>query len=553
MALLIYVRFLHLVQHRFASHCCEALFLQAAPIVGHELKAGPPEAAKNASNSDVFVSMENLFLYTVDELEGNLGYLMTDQFASHPLRVLLVVLSGMSLSTPYISAVLQSRKKEKVSVSSHATATEEGGRPRTVPGSFLVAVDKMISSTIAGLDTSNLRALATQPLANPVMQLLLEVELKRSGKQSAKNPQSLFRTLLPDDPPVEGTESAAFINHMLYDTIGSRMLEVIVTHAPGKTFKSFYRTSLKDKLSTLAKNEIAAFVVIKILERLGKEDLESAVEQLSPHIGILIERSRTSVIKALIERCRARELDTQPIADGLQQAYSSDASNILPELLNLSLTTPDDTNTSMSADRKKALESQGPSKVHRSLLAQSMLDAPGPLRDLITSSLLAIPDRTLLNIAKDRTASRILQISLTCASQSPKFRRLFIPRFYPHIADLALDTLASHLIDAFWAGSAGLVFIRERIASELAKSEVRLRESLPGRAVWRNWKMDVWKAKRGDWLGEAKGVGGDGRVEGKTGIELARERHAMASRGGRGGGWGMDRVKGRVGVVRGEA
>ncbi len=32
--------FAHLVQHRFASHCCEALFIQSAPIVTEELTAG---------------------------------------------------------------------------------------------------------------------------------------------------------------------------------------------------------------------------------------------------------------------------------------------------------------------------------------------------------------------------------------------------------------------------------------------------------------------------------------------------------------------------------
>ena len=89
--------FLHLVQHRFASHCCEALFIQAAPVVTSEL-AKPPVAA---DPNDEYVSMENLFLFTLAELEGYLGYLMTDRFASHVLRVLLVILAGLPLDKMY--------------------------------------------------------------------------------------------------------------------------------------------------------------------------------------------------------------------------------------------------------------------------------------------------------------------------------------------------------------------------------------------------------------------------------------------------------------------
>lgn len=468
------------------------------------------------------MSMENLFLYTLNELEGNLGYLMTDRFASHPLRVLLIVLSGKPLSAASTSSLLQSKKKEHVSIATHISpGSQENTKPRVVPESFHDAVGAMISGTVAKLDTTYLQALASQPVANPVLQLLLELELTRSGKQSAKDPNSFFRKLLPDDPPEEGTESATFINHLLYDTVGSRLLEVVVTHSPGKTFKTLFRSIFRDKLGTLAKNEIAAFVVAKILERLNKEDLESAVAQVCPHIAVLIERSRTSIIKTMVERCRTRQVDTQPISDALQEAYGDDSADRLSKMLKVSM----DSTEGMSEDRKGQLENQDSSKVHASLLAQSMLDAPGPLRDFITDGLLAMETPVLLSMVKDRTASRVLQTALLSPEQSPKFRRLLIPRFYGHIADLAIHAVASHVIDAFWDASSGLAFIRERIADELAKIESALRDSIAGRAVWRNWKMDMYKTRRRDWSNLAKGVDG---VAKKTGIELARERHAVA-------------------------
>ena len=511
--------FLNLVQHRFASHCCEALFLKAAPIVTQELLA-PPEVVKEDLNSgEIYVSMENLFLYTLNELEGNLGYLMTDQFASHPLRVLLVVLSGKPLAAADSTSLLQSRKKEHVSITGGNGAHTEGkSEARTVPDSFHTAVGQMITGTTSGLDTTNLRALALHPIANPVLQLLLELELTMSGKQCVKDPNSLFRKLLPDDLSEEGTESASFVNGLIYDTIGSRLLEVMVTDAPGKTFKTLYKSCFGEKLGSLAKNEVAAFVVIKIIERLNKEDLQSAVGQLSPQIDTLTKRSRTSVIKTLIERCRVRGVDTQPISAALETAYGQEPSERLMTMLKVSAQPAD----GMAEDRRKQLDVQDSTKAHGSLLAQCMLDSPGPLRELITDGLLATETPMLLNMAKDRTASRVLQNALTCPEQSQKFRRVLIPRFYGHIEELAVDTVASHVVDSFWEASEGLKFIRERIAKELAQHESDLRSSVPGRAVWRNWKMDIYKTKRNDYFSSAKGHEGPA----KTSIELARKRFA---------------------------
>ena len=523
------ISFLNLVQHRFASHCCEALFLQAAPIVNQELTAPLDGGKPNQESGDVYVSMENLFLYTLNELEGNLGYLMSDQFASHPLRILFVVLSGMPLTAVASSSVLQSKKKEHVSVTGRKqTTTEARSEARIVPDSFHTALDKMMAGAVAGLDTTYLRALATHPIANPVLQLLLELELTRSGKQSAKDSKSLFRKLIPNDLLEEGTESASFINHLIYDTVGSRLLEVIILNAPGKTFKSLYKSSFKDKIETLAKNEVAAFVVIKIIERLNTEDLVTALEQICPEIDTLIKRSRTSVIKTLIQRCRVRNVDATSILTGLKQAYGEGPSQQLISMLRVNTESPE----GMAEDRRRQLEFEDSGKAHESLLAQCMLEAPDSLREFVCDGLLAMETPFLVTIAKDRTASRVLQTALICPQQAPKFRRILIPRLYGEIEELAVDPVASHVIDSMWEATNGLTFIRERIANELAQHESALRGSMPGRAVWRNWKMDIYKTRRNEWLNDAKGQSQDDHKDksSKTGIELARHRFAAGAR-----------------------
>lgn len=468
------------------------------------------------------MTMENLFLYTLNELENNLGFLITDPFASHTLRVLLLVLSGRPLADVNTTALLQSKKKENVSMLvGTLSISEMRTMSRTVPESFGLAVEKIIFRSVAGLDTTYLRALATHPVANPVLQFLLVLELSSSGKQKAKDPRSLFRKLIPEDSPELDSSTTSFINNLAYDTVGSRLLEAIIKHAPGKSFKMLYGTIFGDKIGILAKNDVAGFIVIKFLERLSKEDLHSATEQIGPFIGFLLQRSRTSIIKTLIERCRIRDVDVQPISDAIVQAYGSNASHRLMEMLRLDTSNTD----GMAEDRKRQVEKQDAAKVHGSLLAQTMLDTPGVLRGLITDGLLTMDITTLIIVAKDRSASRMLQCSLAVSEESLKYRRVLVQRFFGHITELATDTIASHVVDEFWTASKGLKFIREQIAAELFKNEAIIRDSFSGRAVWKNWKMDIYKTKRRDWMFGAKEAG-----DSKTGLELARERFASTAR-----------------------
>ncbi|KAJ4365546.1 Nucleolar protein 9 [Neocucurbitaria cava] len=532
--------FLNLVQHRFASHCCEALFIHAAPVVTQELtKAEPLQTPPSSDPDHVYVSMENLFLYTINELEEHLGFLMTDRFASHVLRVLLVILSGAPLERQNKS-VVQSKRKEKVGISGSEKGQEWVLEKRTVPQSFVEALEKVINDSVSGFEPQHLRSLSTHPVGNPILQLLLKLELSHFGKSRAKNEKSIIHRLLPDDPIAEGTESASFINGLVYDPIGSRLLETIVENAPGKLFKSIYGEFFKERMGSLARNEIAGYVAGKILERLGKDDLEEAMRQIVDQIPNLVERNRTAIIKTLIERCVAREVDTSPIKAQLEIAYGGSNGFEVTRMLKLS----------EEDGKPNGKQDHSPEKVHGSLLAQTMMAADGPLGNLIFDSLAKLSPELSIQIARDPTASRTLQAALTSNNASVIFRRKVIQQFYGKVGELALDPSASRVIDAVWDGTHGLAFIRERVAEELAENENSLRESFVGRAVWRNWKMDLYKRKRHDWVKQSRyAAGNDGfqsfpesngdstspqghnnHRAGKqmTAIELARQKHAAS-------------------------
>jgi nucleolar protein 9 len=529
--------FLSLVQHRFASHCCETLFIQAAPVITYELTALGNEFEQADSAANDQVSMEYLYLSAVRELEGSLGYLMMDKFASHTLRVLLLVLAGRPLSNTATLAVLQGKTKDIGNAGTQISALPpELFEMRSVPGSFGTVLDDFMSGTTAGLDTTYLQALAMHPTGNPVLQLLLELEFTRAEKSRAQDANSLIRRLIPDDPPVDGTQSSSFINGLLYDPVGSRLLETIVQHAPGKLFKSLYRHLFREHLGKFAKNEVAGFIVVKLLERLSRADLENAIEQLLPLLPLFLERSRTSVIKAMIERCRVRQVAMGDVAQALQAVFHISEPSGLFNVLKLDAAHTE----GMSNDRKSWVERQTNERAHASILVQTMTASPGPLRDIVIDDILKMNSPSLLAMAKDRTTTHIIQQLLICADQTKPFRKKFTQLYYGHLAEMALDPIASHVVDTFWTATHDLLFVREAVAEELLKNEPTLRESISGRAVWKNWRMDLYKRRRVEWIAEAKGLSRAKAVKDtarasysvvssgstKSAIQLARERFA---------------------------
>lgn len=564
--------FLHLVQHRFASHCCEALFIESAPIVTQELTGdlvqGKEEGQDDNNGEGVYVSMENLFLYTLNELEGHMGFLLTDRFASHALRVLLVVLSGQPLAKSSTKSLLQSKRKEKIGITGlDASTTELSLDKRAVPESFQFAINKIISDTVAGLDTSFIHILATHPTGNPTMQLLLELELTQRNKEKAQpDTPSIIQKLLPDDISAPDSKSASFINGLIYEPIGSRLLETIVAFAPGKLFKQIYRTTFKERIGSLARNEIASFVVIKVLERLNKTDLEEAATSIIPQISGLTERSRTNVIKTLLERCNIRGA-TESIAlltITIAESYGSDASTILLKMTNFTAQlNAKESNPALKSPRTD------PSTLHGSLLAQTMLSIPGPPTSLIQESILALPASTIFQLACTTSTSRILQSALTPTLLNLSFRRKLINQFLPStsstdasqnpILTLALDKAGSHVLDALYTATTGLMMLKERICSILLEHEAQLREDFVGRVVLRNWMVELFGRRRSEWIrrvrmseditgsamdrgrkglagsesanckgGQEHRVKGTSSVTGKTAIQLAREKFASS-------------------------
>lgn len=517
----------------------------------------PVEHGHPQSGDEPFVSMENLFLYVLNELSGKLGYLMTERFASHTFRVLLRLFSGEALVTSDQSIAGHRKRHSEDTIKAEKARELTLDQPRAVPESFEAALRKMIDESLAGLEPHYLQTLATHPNGSPVLQQLVEHEMKHYRKEAANDENSVLRRLLPETSNLDGTSSATFINGLLYDPVGSRLLESIIKNSPAKLFKAMWKDLFRERFGVLARNEVAGYVMSTLLQRLGREDLQVAHDAMLEQIPNLAQRGRTAIIRTLVERCKVRGLDTTKLRDAILNCWAEDDGKAFSvcSMLDIPTTVREEStephqgsvkhHSSMpvatsaidpdinTKPRKPKLQhsvsaptqtSDSASVMHRSLLAQTMLSTPGPLSEMLFTSLSRLSSAVCLHFASTSILSPVLQTSLTVPHATLIYRRKLITRFYSHIGALSIDPSGSHLVDAIWAGTHGMAFARERIAEELAENEKQLRDSSYGRKVWRNWKMDLYQRRRAQWVREMREQVGnegfqsfpDGVAEGST-------------------------------------
>ncbi|KAL2268393.1 hypothetical protein VTJ83DRAFT_3239 [Remersonia thermophila] len=587
--------FMSLITHRFASHCCEKLFLMSAPVVTAEL-SGKAEEPDSEDDEDVDenmretinASMEDIFLLTLDELETHLSFLLSHRYGSHALRVLLVVLSGRPLNQAGTKSLLQGKGKEYITVEGASIGAALGSEPRVVPNSFSMAIAKIISDSTANLDPTALRVLAKHPTGNPTLQLLLELEITTSAqakptKQTKKKAKSeadeaeeepaasgpsLLERLVPDAPASFADEKSAaceFVNSMLYDPVGSRLLETLITHCPGKIFRGLQTKIFVPRIQSLLRNDIASYPAIRVLNRLGKVDLSTAVEQSLPEIGTFVEKGRLNVIKAFFERCHVRHATDElaSLLQALTKACGGNWKHIVPKLCLLNEPAKES-----KPDGFQPPDSKNKSALvtHGSQVVTTMLEIPGATSKAIQQSLLSLTTDQLVHLATSSgPTAAILTSALAVPAQIPHFHKLLVAALLPKFFEVAGSQHGSAIVNAIISvpshattnkknkeeanGTPAVVpfYLKENAMSLLDQHEKELRTTWLGRNVWHTWRGDYWKYRRHDWVRWAKEVDPEDARVAAMPKPKAEEEKEKGKSVGKGSGKPAGKAKGKSG------
>lgn len=512
-------QWLHLMSHRFASHCCEAILSRAAGLVSSISSKSAKKAsgrkskdhAANGSTEEGESSPVDLVLSITEAMSGQYGWSLDDKYASHVLQALVSL-----LALPLGQDKENSPRREKAPAEEDKSEKADSSKD-SVTERFGEALRHIADETLSELETSTLQALVSRPYAGPVIRVILKSELIH-GKVEKLPESTIYKTLFPDGFQAEDSVSRRFLNGMLFDPVGSHLIETLVESCDGKTFKQLFRTVFKPEMARLSKKYLAAFVVSKILARLSGADLEECRASILPQLTSAVESPQTLIVRALIERSTARGLSTEPIAAFLSSLYPlSPRVNLVLGLLQMN-TSPAPPAPNPDAASTDDLQKQ---RLNGSLLAQAMCQsASGPLPVLIHSSLEALEPQTLNNISADPIATHVLQTALASVSTTKPFRRKILNSFLAlpagttdggavagadpaadGIVAMGLHPVASHVVDLLLSVSSDLPHLRQRLAERLVQGETLLRTDFVGKKVWRNWMLDLYQRNVGLWLG----------------------------------------------------
>lgn len=330
-------------------------------------------------------------------MQPHIKELVQHRFASHTVRMLLLVLSGRPIATS--QTLVQSKKKENIPQNTTSFTPTDESALSAVPESFSAEVSKILAAVNEQFDAEELRAMAVHQIGSPTLQIILQLEMslsKKERKAREKNGGTLLSKLTglteEEDTPAADADAMDvdeeapnagknFFQNLLYDSIGSHLAESMLRHAPKRDFNALYKKFLKTRMGSLARNETAAFVVQRVLERLPQPELEAALADIAPQVPGLVERNRVAVLRTLIECCRAKGVDMASFVVALKEAYNVPKPELLHKMLHL---TPADLDPARDVQIKARKD---PMQLHGSLLAQAMIENGGELAELVTERL----------------------------------------------------------------------------------------------------------------------------------------------------------------------
>ncbi|KAJ2815186.1 Nucleolar protein 9, partial [Coemansia furcata] len=184
---------IRLVVHRFSSHTIQTLLLLSAVALEREMRgevcdfadigdddaASGPQAVRTA-----LPTFEELVLGLAKTLAPQWSYLMANEYASHVLRVLLLVLTGSPIedqSNPKSS--IKSKRSVKYMEDRNGTPAHHRSLAvkRAVPSSFGPALTELLQTASDGMGDLAARGFTSTTVGGTVLQSMLELQAERGS------------------------------------------------------------------------------------------------------------------------------------------------------------------------------------------------------------------------------------------------------------------------------------------------------------------------------------------------------------------------------------
>ncbi|KAG0228204.1 Nucleolar protein 9 [Actinomortierella wolfii] len=501
--------FLKLFTHRFASHVCQTLIILCADVVEREVRSkesGTSTESDAPAGDGVLLSAEDLILNMCRQTQDEFTALISDPFASHVLRVIIHVLAGRAVDDGSSKSIVRSKKSAKYNDANNSkVGPGTSQRPtRLVPPQFKEMLHSITESMTSGLSATIVRSLAVHQIANPVLQLLLEVQAKDdiAGKDALVD--KLLMDITQDEQPGQKNDDRdAYVETLLRDQVGSHLLETIVRIASPDLFQKFYTTYFRGRLSKLSFHPIANYVIQQFFVSVKNAiQLEMMAEEVLPSFEELLKFGRPGVIRAVVEAAKNVGACHKQVIKGLCTAFHTTGPSERKEFINVVLNM--ETYERFKAREENMEEKKPAFHPQGAVILQLLLQYPEEYNKIVTDSFFAQSEERVFAWTTDSSGSHVIEAFLTSPTVNLKIKKKILKSFLGKYHIMALDKYGGHTVDKCWAVSD--IDMKEKIATELLQHEHTLSQSFYGKFILRNCKIDQFKRKKADWLEREKGI-----------------------------------------------
>lgn len=491
--------FFNLSCHKYASHVLETLLVRSAALVEKELLT-PTFDQTETDDGKVHASMENMFLFMLNELKSHLIVMIKQQYASHVLRLLILILSSKKLpKTTMNNSALRSKKSKIARKMIDIKDNGDYDKLYQTPESFKKELREMVGalyqdfsgnaktkSDISPTKITQFREYCVDKVASPVIQLIIQVEGIFDRDRS-------FWRLAFSNSEEKDSKEESFVEYLLSDPVGSHFLENVIAHARLKYVQRLYNLYMKERIIKLAKRDsTAAFVIKVLLETLKSKEVKEILDAVIPELSMLLNSNMdfgTSIIDASIKQ--DNYLREQVIDQLLEKYYPRESSskNILESCLQLNSSTLGNTRDDWPTAEER----------RRSLFLEKIIDYDDKFLNATIESMLSLPEQRLLQMCFHGVFSHVVEHVLQPKRVDTIKRKLLLNILSKDAVNMACNAYGSHIMDKLWDFTAKLTLYKERIGAALVEESEKVKNSVYGRQVWKNWKLELFVRKRWDW------------------------------------------------------
>lgn len=471
-----------LIYHKYASHCIETLLVRVASLIEREM-LHPEEI----DMEEQYVSAENLFIMFLNEISGSINDMIKHQYASHTVRLTILILSGNQLpSSTMKNSTLRSKRSKIARKMIDIKDNEDFNKSFQTPTSFRDELAKFINTIRKTLDLKKAREYSIDKVASPVLQLLIQVE----GLVDRERP--IFHTVfLPADQPKDQKEES-FMEYLLSDAIGSHFLQHCIEHTKTKYVERLFNFYMKDRVLKLVKRSKSGdFIIMALLKNLKQNEVKFILLQLIPEFNQLIDMNIEIGITIIEASEKFGNFKKEIIIEQLTEKIDA-SEDLLEYFLKLSTSTLGNSKD----DDWPTLEERKRTEFLIKLISYD----DGFLGKIVGNLLDQLAQDKFLLMCKHSVFSRLIETIMQQAERlTPIQKRRLLNLFADNIADLSMNVYASHIVDKLWNFTFKLKNYKERFANEMNEAKDKMKESNYGRLVWKNWGMEKYVRKRFDW------------------------------------------------------